>query len=176
MGGWLHPSTRGHLSTGGGLHRFYLPLLCALWLKSIPLGPESLTFLWCLGPSNGYPQFLIFPATYFYLIYSPSLPLSHLLQILILPPLFPPPPFSLPCPHLLPSPTIVLITPLPPMQDWSIHPLVFFFLCSIWSVGCIIGIENFWVSIHLLVSTYHVCSFLSGLPHSGWHFLVPSTA
>jgi hypothetical protein len=38
------------LSTGGGLHRFYLSLLCALLLKSILLGPGSLPFLCCLRP------------------------------------------------------------------------------------------------------------------------------
>jgi hypothetical protein len=33
---------------------------------------------------------------------------------------------------------------------------------------------SFWVSIHLLVSKYHVCSFVSGLPYSWWYFLIPS--
>jgi hypothetical protein len=36
--------------------------------KVIPMGPVSLTFLWCLGPSSGYPQVLISHATYFYSI------------------------------------------------------------------------------------------------------------
>jgi hypothetical protein len=42
------------------------------------------------------------------------------------------------------------------------------------SVGCIMGIVSFGASIHLSVSTSHVCSFVSGLPYSGWYFLVQS--
>jgi hypothetical protein len=26
-----------------------------------------------------------------------------------------------------------------------------------------------WDNIHLSVSTYHVCSFVAGLPYSGWY-------
>jgi hypothetical protein len=96
------------LPTGGGSHRFYLHLLYTLQLMSISLSPGSLTFSWCLELSSGYPQFLIPPATRFYLHSWPSVTLSCLLQILILPPLFPPSPFTLPCPALLPSHTIVL--------------------------------------------------------------------
>jgi hypothetical protein len=29
-------------------------------------------------------------------------------------------------------------------------------------------------NIHLLVSIYYIWSFVTGLPHSGWYFLVPS--
>jgi hypothetical protein len=50
------------LSTGGDLHNFYLPLLCALQLQSKPLGPGSLTCLYCLGSCSGYPQFLTTPS------------------------------------------------------------------------------------------------------------------
>jgi hypothetical protein len=35
------------------------------------------------------------------------------------------------------------------------------------SVTCILGIRSFWANIHLSVSAYHVCSFVTGLPHSG---------
>jgi hypothetical protein len=42
-----------------------------------------------------------------------------------------------------------------------------FFLSFIWSMNCILGILNFWTHFHLLVSPYHVCSFVIGLPHSG---------
>ena len=42
----------------------------------------------------------------------------------------------------------------------------FFFLSFIWSVNCILGIPSFWDNIHLSLSTYHVCSFVIGLPHS----------
>jgi hypothetical protein len=40
-----------------------------------------------------------------------------------------------------------------------------FFLRGIWFVDCIMCIMRFWVKIHLSVSTYHVCSFVSELPH-----------
>jgi len=42
-----------------------------------------------------------------------------------------------------------------------------FFLSFMWSENCIWGIPNFWASIHLSVSAYHVCSFVTKLPHSG---------
>jgi len=48
--------------------------------------------------------------------------------------------------------------------------LPFFFLSFMWSVNCTLGIPSFWANIHLSVSTYHVCSFVIGLPHSGWYF------
>jgi hypothetical protein len=34
--------------------------------------------------------------------------------------------------------------------------------------------ESFLPNIHLSVSTYHVCSFMTRLPHSGWYLLVSS--
>jgi hypothetical protein len=48
-----------------------------------------------------------------------------------------------------------------------------FFFSFMWFVNYILGIQSFWANIHLSVSAYHVCSFLIGLPHSGWYFLVP---
>jgi hypothetical protein len=42
-----------------------------------------------------------------------------------------------------------------------------FFLSFKWSVNCILGILSFWTNIHLSVSAYHVCSFVTGLHHSG---------
>ena len=48
-----------------------------------------------------------------------------------------------------------------------------FFLSVTWSANYILGIPSFWVNIHLSVSAYHVCSFVTGLPHSEWYFLVP---
>jgi hypothetical protein len=30
-----------------------------------------------------------------------------------------------------------------------------------------LGILRFWPIIHLSVNTYHVCCFVTGLPHSG---------
>jgi hypothetical protein len=50
-------------------------------------------------------------------------------------------------------------------KEWSIHTLVFLdFICF---ANCILGILRFWANIHLLVSAYHVCSFVIGLPYSG---------
>ena len=37
-----------------------------------------------------------------------------------------------------------------------------FFLSFMWSVNCILGILSFWANIHLSVSVYHVCSFVTG--------------
>jgi hypothetical protein len=42
-----------------------------------------------------------------------------------------------------------------------------FFLSFICFANCILGILSFSANIHLSVSTYHVCSFVIGLPHSG---------
>jgi hypothetical protein len=47
-------------------------------------------------------------------------------------------------------------------------------LLSIWSAGWIVGNVSVWASIHLLVSTYHMCSFVTWLPYSWWYFLVLS--
>jgi hypothetical protein len=38
----------------------------------------------------------------------------------------------------------------------------FFFLSFLWSVNCILGILSFWDNMHLSVSWYHVCSFVTG--------------
>jgi hypothetical protein len=43
---------------------------------------------------------------------------------------------------------------------WSAFFL--FFLCF---ANYIVGILGFWANIHLSVSTYHVSSFVTGLPH-----------
>jgi hypothetical protein len=42
-----------------------------------------------------------------------------------------------------------------------------FILSFIWSVNYILGIPSFGANIPLSVSAYHVCSFVTGLPHSG---------
>jgi hypothetical protein len=47
-------------------------------------------------------------------------------------------------------------------------------LSFMWSVNCILGIPKFWANMYVSVHAYHVCSFVIGLPHSGWYFLVPS--
>ena len=85
----------------------------------------------------------------------------------------PAPLFSLPLPHFLPYPS----HPLPPVI--ILFPLLSrtgtsklwssFFLGFMWSVSRIMGILNifFMANIHLSVSTSHVCSFVTGLPHTG---------
>jgi hypothetical protein len=45
------------------------------------------------------------------------------------------------------------------------HTLIFLILE--WSMNCILGIPSFGANIHLSVRTYHVYSFVSGLPHLG---------
>jgi hypothetical protein len=50
----------------------------------------------------------------------------------------------------------------------------FFFLSFMCFANCILGIPSFWANICLLVSTYNVCSFVIGIPYSGWYPLNPS--
>jgi hypothetical protein len=47
-------------------------------------------------------------------------------------------------------------------------------LSFMWSVSCIMGISCSLPNIHLAVSTYHGCSFVSEISHSGY-FLDPSS-
>jgi hypothetical protein len=50
-----------------------------------------------------------------------------------------------------------------------------FFFSFMWSVNCILSILSVWANnIHLSVSTYYVCSFVTVLLHLGWYFLVSS--
>ena len=44
-----------------------------------------------------------------------------------------------------------------------------FFLSFMCFTNCILDILRFWDNICLSVSAYHVCSFVIGLPHSGWY-------
>jgi hypothetical protein len=44
---------------------------------------------------------------------------------------------------------------------WS--SFILSFMCF---ANCILGILSFWANIHLSVSTYHVCSFVVGLPQT----------
>jgi hypothetical protein len=51
------------------------------------------------------------------------------------------------------------------------------FVCVTPSTGILfplLRILSFWANIHLSVSAYHVCSFVIGLPHSGWYPPDPS--
>jgi len=49
-----------------------------------------------------------------------------------------------------------------------------FYWGFIWSLNFFIGIPRFCTNIHLLVSAYHVRSFVTGLLPSEWYFLIPS--
>ena len=132
--------------------------LCQVFqLMPSPLGHESLLLSWNLGFSSGYSQFPFY-------CYSPSF---SFLTLCTSPPSSPiPDPAS-----LLPSPSLYHPGPslhLPPMiilfpilkTETSI---VWFslFLSFIWSVSCIMVIPSFLPNIHLLVSVYHVCSFVT---------------
>jgi hypothetical protein len=59
-----------------------------------------------------------------------------------------------------------------------------FFLSFIWFAGCMVGILSF-LPNYILISEYILCFFfvclfvlggegVTGLPYSGWYFLVPS--
>jgi len=119
----------------------------------------------------GFWDFLVAATTviYFFPFSWPSVLLSHPCPNLIPPPSFPSPPLSLPC-RFFPLPPVIILFPLLRRTDastlWSS-----FFLSCIWFVGCIMGILSFWANSHLSVSAYCVCSFVSGLSHSGWYVL-----
>jgi hypothetical protein len=74
--------------------------------------------------------------------------------------------FSSVCaPHFVSiSPPVSILFPLQRRTEastlWSS-----FFLSFIWSVNCILGIQNFWANIHLSVSVYHVffCDWVTSL-------------
>jgi len=87
------------------------------------------------------------------------------------------------CPFPLPllsssrpsHPLIPLIILFPHLSRTEASTLWSSFLLNfIWFVSYIVGIPSFLPNIHLLVSTFHVRSFMIGLPHSGWYFLDPS--
>jgi hypothetical protein len=71
----------------------------------------------------------------------------------------------------LPLPTMTILFPLlGRIEAPSLGPS---FLLNLISVGYTMGILYFKANIHLSMSTYHVCTFGSELPHTGWYFLVP---
>ena len=49
-----------------------------------------------------------------------------------------------------------------------------FFLSFVCFAFCILGIPRFWANIPLSASTCHMCSFVIGLPYSGWYPTDPS--
>jgi hypothetical protein len=62
-------------------------------------------------------------------------------------------------------PMIILLPLLSRIEAYTLWSSLF--LSFMWSVSCSMGILSFWANIHLSVSTYHVCCFVSRLPHSG---------
>jgi len=60
----------------------------------------------------------------------------------------------------------------PSKKGWSIHILVFLLefhmICEVFPLG----VPSFWANFQLSESAYHVCSFVTVLPHSGWSFLL----
>ena len=144
-----------------------LPPLCwAFQLISSLLGPGSLLLSWHLGLAGGYPQFPI-PHCYTPLFKFLTPCISSLSPLIpVHAHLFPPPhPFFLPSTsHPLLS--ISILFPLLRRTEASTF-WPSFFLSFIWSVNCILVILSFWANIYLSVSAYHVCSFVTGLPHSG---------
>ena len=132
------------LSTKYCLYRFYLPFV-GFSANVIPVGSWNLLDPLHLGLSSGYSQFPILHCyiplfKFLRLCSSPSL-LLHLI--------------SLPLPHE------IIFHPLLSRTEASALWSSFF---GLYSVSCIIGISSFLAKIHLSVSTYHVCSFGTGLP------------
>jgi hypothetical protein len=137
------------------------PLCWVFQLMSSPLGPGSFLHSWHLGLSGGYPQFPI-PQFYTPLFNFLTLRTSCFFPYLILPS-FPPPPFFLPSPSL---PHVIILFPIPSRTEASIL-CSSSFLSFTWSMTCFMGILSFVPRIHVSVSVYNVCSFVTELPHSG---------
>jgi hypothetical protein len=80
---------------------------------------------------------------------------------------------SVSAPHFVSIfPPVSILFPL--LRSTEASKLWSSFLSFIWSDNCTLGILIFWANIHLSVSAYHVCSFVTGLPHSECYFQVPS--
>jgi len=138
----------------------------AFHLISSLLVPGSLMLSWHLGLAGGYSQFSI-PHCHTPLFKFLTLCISFLSHPI--PDLAPT--FSPSSPHFLlsrfhPLPPVSILFPILRRIEASIL-LSFFFLSFMWSVDCILSNPSFWANIHLSVITCHVCSFVTGLPHSG---------
>jgi hypothetical protein len=62
----------------------------------------------------------------------------------------------------------------PSKKGPSIHTLVFLLLEFHMVCNLYLGYSELWANIHLPVSTYHVCTFVIRLPHSGRYPQDPS--
>jgi hypothetical protein len=71
------------------------------------------------------------------------------------------------------TPNFVIVTPsrdvlFPILRRGKVSTLCSsFFLSFMFFTNCNLGILSFWANMHLSVSTYHVSSFVIGLPHTG---------
>ena len=148
----------GHIPQLGAISLYWMwslqvifPLCWAFWLMTSPLGPESLPHPLIKG---NFKWFLLFQTPLCCTF--PFIPGSGLLSCLpshlILSSFFP-------FPFTLISPYIWLswLFFSPSKWEWGKHTWSFFPLSLICSETCIKGILNFFVNIHLLVSTYHAC-------------------
>jgi hypothetical protein len=140
-------------------------LLPLLGISSL-LDLGSLLLSWHLGNAGGYPQV---PISHCYTPLFKFLTLCISSQSPLIPdpvPLFShSPPLFLPSPSNPLSPVSILF---PILRRTEAHTLwSSLFLSFMWFMNYILGSLSFWVDIHLSVSTYHVCSFVLGLLHSG---------
>jgi hypothetical protein len=144
------------------------PHCWAFWLRSSALTPGSLPHLRSLRLSTDSSHPL--PPT-------PSVACNHSFSLLSgLSPVSPHtwswPPLPSPTRSLPLLPMTILFSLLSRIQASSLGAS--FLIKFFGSVGYIMSILYFLENIHSLVSTYNACHFGSGLPHSGWYFLVPS--
>jgi hypothetical protein len=153
------------LNSRYGLYRFSLPFVAylrchPLWNVQFFAFLASWTFLWL--PTAPHPQIV----THLCSISWPSVLLPCVLPYQILSPFpSPPPPIFLSSPSHPLSPLIILF---PLLNRTEASTLWSSFLSVLWFVSWIVGILSLLPNIHLSERTYHVCSFVTGLPHSGW--------
>ena len=162
----LSPHWGPCLSTGLGLFRFPLPLL-GISTKIIPT--ESWESLTC-QVTGIYPPPQTQDAGYFHSFsWSTGLLFCNPSPTQL-------PFFSLPLPFPTQVPPTLCLSWLFGSPSYSRYwriltwvPLLVSY--SLWVVSWIL--YEFLANIHLSVSTYHACPFGSGLPCSGWYFLIP---
>jgi len=119
--------------------------------------------------SSGYSQFPIPPCYIFifhFLTLCTSVP-SYTWSCF-----FPPPPLCFTSLSLPLYPVIILFSFLCRNKKSTLWSS--FFLSCICLVGCVVSTVSFRANHHLSGSAYHVCSFVTGLSHWGWYFLVLS--
>jgi hypothetical protein len=63
------------------------------------------------------------------------------------------------------SPSMSIL--FPTLRRNEVSTLWSSFLSFMCFANCILGSLSFWANIHLSVNACHVCSFVTGLPHSG---------